>query len=257
METIASRLEDAIGRWARPEGKTGSIRGLHEALQAAGVENASYGNVRNFVKNPRSRPPMPMLEEAARILGVRKEWLVLGTEPRTEEEGKERANRDQANRRAVAGRHTERIQTIVGCIHEALQLERSDADVFPVWAAAALDLWERWMEVAWVTRRSAGHGEGSLSAEEQHELAHQVASAIATPPATLDPIPDRAERWRPLVDMDSDELDDYVLSMIRTLQRYVRWKAIEPTRTAVVTRHRTPRGVVTTVRPKTPERGRS
>lgn len=79
--------EDVSGRLRRAmERRRGmSIRGLEEEMREREADITSYGAVRNYVKGEKL-PPLTFLEEAAEVLAVRPEWLILGSGEMTEPE---------------------------------------------------------------------------------------------------------------------------------------------------------------------------
>lgn len=79
--SLADRLERAL------EQRDESIRGFQKQMEERDVRGSSYPSVHGYVRGD-ATPSVEFLREAADVLGVREEWLVLGKgEPTAPEEG--------------------------------------------------------------------------------------------------------------------------------------------------------------------------
>lgn len=100
LATIGERLAEAIA-----SSKWGSVHGFQKALKAD-ERYGGKGQSRKMIQQYTSKtdpvtPPIEFLNAAARLLGVREAWLVLGQGERTEEEEGRAAQREEEARDAM------------------------------------------------------------------------------------------------------------------------------------------------------------
>lgn len=82
MSRVGDRLRQAIDSH-----ESMSIRKFQKRIDETGVDGTAYATVHGYLKEDSTREPsLDFLNEAARILGVRREWLILGEGRPTEVE---------------------------------------------------------------------------------------------------------------------------------------------------------------------------
>lgn len=105
MSRVGDRLRQAI------EGHEElSIRKFHEKIRETGVDGTAYATIHGYIAPGSTREPgLAFLHEAAEILDVREEWLVLGkgqpTRTREELSAPEEEGREDSLRSQIATEH--------------------------------------------------------------------------------------------------------------------------------------------------------
>lgn len=198
--TLAGRLRWAIFEHQPPQGRERGLRLFQRRMEAHAPDTpgTSLSAIQGYLRGE-PEPSLRFIEEAARLLGVRGEWLAWGAGAPTEEE--------EAIRRETP---EEELAQVCAAVYGALGIpDQGFGRATEVWAPAArqaaIAYWQA--RHLWVTL--TGEGE-RLSRPEATEA---IAAAIAAPLEALVMDPLRV-----------DDLPDYVqaiaLAIHRTLRRY-------------------------------------
>lgn len=95
--TLGGRLERALDDWG--EGIMAFVEAMKDELEGTDVQGATYPAIKRYLDDE-AVPSVRFLEAAARVLGVRPAWLVLGDGDMTEEEARGREGVEDVSRTA-------------------------------------------------------------------------------------------------------------------------------------------------------------
>lgn len=229
METFGQRLRWAIenrgpGRGGRPRGRNrpGSIRAFHIALKESGavVRGSSYQMLHRYLADE-TTPPPDFIAAAAKLLGVRPEWLATGEGEPTAEHGLEA----RAGAKALAsgaglepgGRMLHFDDTPAG--RRLAEVERHIVRGLGAWGmpqrspavAVLVRAWRKLWMSAFLRGEMAGLDDEGLQ-ELDKELAFRVGRAAAAPLRELGAVGR----------LEEEPYQDYLVGMAALLARTIR-----------------------------------